>query len=402
LALALAAAAAALAVAASSGERPAARAAPAAARGPLLGVREARGRLQLARLDPATLAPRGTARLDVGRPGCAPRSGGEACWAIPPWSLSPGETRLAIARNERDSARTLRLVDVEGLRAVADVPLRGGPVGLVAWLGRRRLLAVQELCCQERQSAVWIDAASGRVLARRLLAGSVLRVARTPTALVALTATPNAIGPASLEVAGADGVVRVVPLDRVRAGVRVQDAQNRIETHVPGLAVDGSGRRAFVVAPGLVAQVDLRTLAVSYHTPRRTTSLLERVRGWVDPQAEAKEGSGPTRIAQWLSDGRLAVTGADEEPTRVRPAGLGLIETGDRSTPAVRTSASADRMRCASSTSQPARWSAGAQLRRRGSCSAPRAGGRSRSRPGPQPSRRASRPRRCRREVSGP
>src|SRR4051812_5396862 len=176
LALMVAAATAALALAAASCGRPTVPGAAATAPAPLLGVLAERGELKLARLDPVTLRPRGSARLAVGTPGCAPRSGGEACWSLPPWSLSAGGTRLAIARNERHSARTLRVVDVERLRAVADVRLRGGPVGLVAWLGRGRLLAVQEICCQERQSAVVVDAASGRVLARRLVGGSLLRV----------------------------------------------------------------------------------------------------------------------------------------------------------------------------------------------------------------------------------
>jgi hypothetical protein len=330
LALAIAAVTAVAAAVVSAGGRAPATGAAATASGPLLGVLTERGELELARLDPATLRPRRGPRLAVGRPGCAARSGGEACWSLAPWSLSPGRTRLAIARNDRDSARTLRVVDVERVRAVADVPLRGGPVGLVAWLGRSRLLALQEICCQERQSAVWIDAASRRVLERRLLAGSVLRVGRAPTALVMLAAVPNTIGPARLEVADADGVVRGVTLERVRAGVRLLDpAQHRVEQHVPGLAVDPAGRRAFVIAPGLVAEVDLETLGVSYHSPRPATSLLERLRDWLDPEAQAKGASGPVRWAEWLGDGRIAVTGADEERRRVRPAGLALVDTHD-------------------------------------------------------------------------
>jgi hypothetical protein len=96
---------------------------------------------------------------------------------------------------------------------------------------------------------------------------------------------------------------------------------------VPGLAIDRDGRRAFVVAPGLVAEVDLRTLAVSYHSLRPARSLLGRVRRWLDPEAQAKDVSGPVRSAQWLGDGRLAVTGADEDGRRVRAAGLALVDT---------------------------------------------------------------------------
>src|SRR4051812_18932662 len=88
--------AAALAATAASGGRPGA---PAPVRGPLLGVLDAHGELQLSRLDPATLRVRGAARLGVGTAGCALRSGGEVCSSIPPWSLSPGGTRVAIASN---------------------------------------------------------------------------------------------------------------------------------------------------------------------------------------------------------------------------------------------------------------------------------------------------------------
>src|SRR5262245_54301388 len=74
------------------------RVAAATTPGPLLGMFGDHGELRLARLDPASLRPLGRS-LDMGESGCAPRGGGEACWFIAPWSLTPGGARLAVARN---------------------------------------------------------------------------------------------------------------------------------------------------------------------------------------------------------------------------------------------------------------------------------------------------------------
>jgi hypothetical protein len=315
IALTLVAAAAVAAILARSGP---ARSRPAGASSPLLAVLPYRVPLQVARLDPKTLRPRGSARVDVGYRSCAPREGGEACWSIPPWSLAGG--RLAVASNRDQAVRSIRVVDAAGPRLRANIPLTGGPVGLVAWVGPDRLLAVQEICCDERQQLLTLDAARRGILAAVPFGGSVLRAARTPHELVTLVTPPNAIGVPRLEVAGGDGIVRTVTLDRLRAGVRVSDpVAHRVEERVPGLAVDPGGQRAFVVAPGLVAEVRLADLAVAYHRLARPVSLLERVRDWFEPVAEAKSARGPVITAAWAGDGRLAVVGA----------GLRLVDTGD-------------------------------------------------------------------------
>src|SRR5436190_966171 len=124
LAAAVAAAAgAAVARSGSDGSRAAARASS-----PLLAVLPYRVPLQLAALDPNTLRPRGAARVEVGHRSCARRSGGEACWSIPPWSLAGG--RLAIARNRDQAVRSIRVIDPSGPRLREDIPLTGGPIGL--------------------------------------------------------------------------------------------------------------------------------------------------------------------------------------------------------------------------------------------------------------------------------
>jgi hypothetical protein len=54
-------------------------------------------------------------------------------------------------------------------------------------------------------------------------------------------------------------------------------------------------------------------LTVAYHEPRPSASALSRLLDWLDPAAYAKGASGLTRMALWLGDGLLAVTGTDEE-----------------------------------------------------------------------------------------
>jgi hypothetical protein len=341
LALTVAAATAALAVMAAPSSPPALRVA-APASGPLLGMVNDNGRLRLARVDPVTLRPRGP-RLDVGAGGCAPRGGGEACWFIAPWSLTPGGARLAVARNREHAADSVVLLDRARVRSIGEVRVAGGPVGLVALMRGRRALALQE-AQGERQQLLTLDLAHGRVLAGGPLVGSVLRVARTPRWLVTLVADTNAIGPARLEIADRDGLVRAVTLARIRAGVQLVDpAAHRTKHHIPGLTVDRAGRRAFVVAPGLVAEIDLRDLTVRYHALERQRSLLERVREWIDSAAQAKQSTGPVRSAIWLETGAMAVYGAglslvdtrrwtvsdvDRRATDVRRAGDLLLATG--------------------------------------------------------------------------
>jgi hypothetical protein len=262
---------------------------------------------------------------------------GRRAGGIPPWSFSPDRSLLALARNDGGAARSLRIVDVGRMRVSADVPIAGGAVGLVAWPARGRMLALQEICCDEQQQLLAVDVARRRVDARRPLGGTVVRVGRTPRELVLLVAPAKEIGPARLALVDSRGAVRLLRLERMLAGERLLGrSEFRVERRLPGLAVDPKGRRAFVVGRGLVAAVDLVSLAVSYHELARPASLLGRLRDWLDPAAYAKGASGPTRTAHWLGGGLLAVAGADEKSftdargehqTRIRPAGLSLADT---------------------------------------------------------------------------
>jgi hypothetical protein len=330
--------------------------APTAPYPPLLGFVSQGGRAELVRVDPDTLRPRRGRRVGAGSEACAPSSGGQACWMVPAWSFAPDQPLLALARHRGGMARSVRVVDIGRMRVTEDVPLAGGAIGLLAWLAPGRVLAVQEVCCQERQRLVAVDLprarvvrtqggatrvdfdnATHRVAARRPLGGSVQRAAQTRRELVLLVAPAQEIGPARLAVADAAGAIRSVRLERIRAGVkRLPGGDYRVEQSIPGLAVDPRGRRAFVVAPELVAEVDLADLAVTYRQPQPARSVLSRLFGWLDPPAHAKGASGPTRTAHWLGGGRLAVSGSDEDlvenargqqQNRIRAAGLSLVDT---------------------------------------------------------------------------
>jgi hypothetical protein len=214
------------------------------------------------------------------------------------------------------------------MRVTGDVRLDGNAVGALAWFVGRRVLAVQE-ATMERQRLVAVDLARRKVVTRRALGGSVVGLGRTARELVMLLSPGQSIGSARIAVADPRGAVRFVRLERIVAGSKVlgTGSDHRVDSRLPGLAVDPEARRAFVVDKSLVAEVDLRTLAVSYHAPERPASLLARVWNWLEPAAEAKQVSGHVRSARWLSGGLLAVSGVDTDQSRSRPAGLLIIDT---------------------------------------------------------------------------
>lgn len=273
----------------------------------------------LVRIDSQSLRPLPGNGIRVGTGGCAPRQGGTACWSIPPWTVSPNG-RLAVARNDLSS---LRLVDVGRMRVTANIRIDGGAIGALAWLASGRVLALQETP-GERQRLLAVDLAKRRVAARRPLSGSVQRLARTADELVMLLAPAQAIGPARIAVADRRGAVRFVRLGRILAGSKLlgTGSDHRVDARLPGLAVDPQSRRAFVVDKSVAAEIDLKSLAVSYHTLERRASFLSRLWNWLEPAAEAKQVSGHVREAQWLGDNLLAISGTDTDQSRTQPAGL--------------------------------------------------------------------------------
>jgi len=230
-----------------------------------------------------------------------------------PWAFSPDRGTLAIAGTE--TAKQLRFVNARSMRVLGQVPLRyAGDVDYVTWVRPDRVLAYVQGYFDG--TIVLVDASRRRVeraitLSDRVAYGG----ARVAGGLALLLGKYDGIAPATVGVIDADGAVRVVTLDRITVGTSQPTTDSRFETRRPGFAVDPAGRRAFVVDADLtIAEIDLDTLAVTYH---RTGS-----------RSLAKVVNGPTREARWLGNGLLAVAGVDYNGDESGNAvGLRLVDT---------------------------------------------------------------------------
>jgi hypothetical protein len=254
------------------------------------------------------------------------------------WAFNADRSLLAVGRCNRPG---LRLVDARAMRIRGDVELSPYPgcAARFTWLRPDRLLATVSLGRQGELMVV--DPVARRVVRHvELPAPGIWASGRTRDALVLLlVAGEGTIGPARLAVVDAEGTVRSVGIDRILAGSVVDEASEQPHSRIvsPGLALDPSGGRAFVVpATGPVAEVDLATLEVSYHE-LDLPSPLGRFLRWLQPSAQAKgPAEGPMRQAQWLGNGLIAVSGADHSFVRgadgavqdtSTPAGLRLVDT---------------------------------------------------------------------------
>ncbi|HEY3182277.1 MAG TPA: hypothetical protein VGJ77_05520 [Gaiellaceae bacterium] len=250
---------------------------------------------QLGWFDSATLAPLPGRKVPMPRTACS-------------WSFSPDRALLAYT----DCEGTLTFVNARTMRVAGKVLLAGWEG--VTWLSRDRVVTT------DNYKLVVIDVARKRVLRRIELPGRPWNRTVLPDARVVYAVTPpEEFGPARVVVLDADANVRIATLDRITVGA-VFDTESGDPTgmvRTPGFAVDRDGGRAFVVSPELlVGEVDLSTLQVRYHGTSRSL---------------AKTVSGPSRVAYWLGDGLLAVSGADyaiaDKQTTITPFGLHVIDT---------------------------------------------------------------------------
>jgi hypothetical protein len=290
--------------------------------------------------------PSGLVRVDPGR--LRPLRG----WRIPldghtfGWSFSPDRSRLALGS---DGSGEVRIVDLRHRRVLGDVEVntpQRGSVFASAWAGANRVLAVvvSPGCCGLGTTTVAGIAATQppRLLWQRRLNGSLQAGERFRRSLVlVLGPAGRRLGRSRLVVVGPEGHAQSASLTEIRSGLggsgNYRTGRFVSDIWDPGLAVDPTGARAFVVQAGEpLAEIDLASLRVRYHALAEPISFLGRLHNWLEPKAEAKADEGPTRQALWLGQGMLAVTGFDGhagleshggQTEWATPAGLKLIDT---------------------------------------------------------------------------
>lgn len=218
-----------------------------------------------------------------------------------PGGRSPDRSRAALVRSERP--HSLRLVDLRHMRSLGDVPLGArSDVLATAWLSRERVFLVGD------SALVVVDAARRRLVERIALDGHVHAHTVAGGRLVLLVAPDETIGPARLLVVDPTLGLREVSLGRVRAGSEGDTVA------MPGLAVDPSGRHAWVFAVDTTAVVDLQTLGVEHFAAPRA------------PASSTKgERLGSVRHAVWIGAGRIGVTGFDRPSLSSLETTIGLL-----------------------------------------------------------------------------
>jgi hypothetical protein len=272
----------------------------------------------LARLDPATLRPVSgrRSRISVGLHDI-------------PHAFSPDQSLLAIGSGRTSS---VLVVDLAHMRLVGRLATHF--TAALEWLSSERLVLIENDRDALSAWVLTVEQSGLRIAARLPLpaASELTAMSTAAGSLVLLLGPQGALGHASLAVVDGDGV-RTAMLEQIAAGSTVpNDSESIVHFARPGLAVDAAANRAFVVSgDGLVAEVDLASLAVSYH---QLTPAARR------PQAVADGGGGnlgegSTRIARWVGEGRFVMTGGDDviaqgpngPVQRHEEAGLRLVDT---------------------------------------------------------------------------
>jgi hypothetical protein len=229
----------------------------------------------------------------------------------------------------------IRIVDVFRMKQLSRIARRSmWEITPIAWPLNRRLLALEFHQRLPQRNLVVIDPVARKVL-RRIPLDLSFPTWRSVGADTILLAQPEGtIGSAQLFVVSPNGELRSVVLDRIAAGGVQEGAADEPDFGVadPGLAVDATARRAYVIGKEpVLAEIDLASLAVTYRALRETKRT---------PSRREKSLLGWSRQAEWLGDGRLAVTGADFQRLQSTPAGLTLVDVSDGSSAVVDSGAS--------------------------------------------------------------
>jgi hypothetical protein len=244
--------------------------------------------------------------------------------------LSPDGAMAAVGGSE---TAVVDIVDLERMRSTGTIELTPGTtVDRLHWAEADRILA--SLWGEQPQVAA-LQPGAAKPIAVHELDGMILKTIPAGGALVILLAPADRIGQARLALFDGDEV-RYAELPGIRAGwEETGDKEDyRAQQLLPALAVDPSGSRAVVIAPGNRAvEVDLANMTTTSHDLVQAASLLERFRNWLEPGAWAKMIDGPELNAVWLPTGLIALSGVtyttEGDSVHATPAGLALVDPGD-------------------------------------------------------------------------
>ena len=232
------------------------------------------------------------------------------------WAFSADRSVLAIAAQDYPG---IRFVNARGMRLLGSLVLRHDTeayIAALAWARPDRLLVAVHK--PEGGFVAVVDPQRRREI-RRVDVNTIGSAVAVPGGVALLVGPATGIGPAQLALVDSDGGVRSASIDRIQIGTVASQTANDVgvELREPGFAVDRVDRRAFVVgADFTVATVDLDSLAVAYHSPGSRTL--------------AKNVNGPSRVAAWLGNGKLAVSGVDYKGSHEgSPVGLRVVDTDD-------------------------------------------------------------------------
>ena len=286
---------------------------------PLVRMRDGHNSDLLFRVNPRTLQ-------QVGRPIRTFRGGTDL-------RISPDGSRLAFAdgaqRRGRLRQRSARIhfVDIAGWRSMGVARIGRYDWFTVGWASRDRLVAIAGEG-SGRQRLLWVDATTRKVIARRPYAGWTVNNVSVPGGLALALAPSEGVGPLRILLLDANGGVRTVKLDGIKAGSNY-DPGGQVLT--PAITVDPDGGRLYALAARgqLVAEVELASGAVAYHALDAASARGGSLR------ARAAKGNVDVwwRQATWAGSGRIAVTGSHWPRPRRRapegpiPFGVSVIDT---------------------------------------------------------------------------
>lgn len=271
---------------------------------PLVRMSDGHGSDLLFRLDPRTLQP-------VGRPIRTFRNGAHL-------GVSSDGTRIAFTDGPRARSR-IHFVDLARWRSLGTARLGRRGWLSVGWVSGDRVVAMTS--GPRRTRLLWVDVKSKQVVARRAVSGWADAPLPVPGGLALPVRPPRGLAPVRILLLDPNGGLRTIVVDRIRAGSDHPEDRGQVLT--PAMTVDPESGRLYVIAArgGLVAEVELATGAVSYHSLGASAS-----KGNVDVW---------WRIAAWAGDGRIAVTGDHWPLPRPRrsvgpvPLGIRMIDTRD-------------------------------------------------------------------------